>query len=535
MQAARAVLPFWVVWGPALFLPPAAFLLSLTGAWAAAALALRRFRRAGAQPWFERARLAHPARIAARANARILPALLGGLAFALDGPLCPVPRGVVALLTGLAAWAGAALVAWRVERGVQPGRWGSREWLQGTAAAALVLYLWLGVLVLVLVFLPSLPGPWLWAALALAGLALAFFVAGGGLLLARLVGLARPPSDRLRSVVDRAAARVGVRPRATYELCLPQANALAFPLGGQVAFTPAILAVLDDDELTAVCAHELGHLAEPRLVALTRALPVFLLLLPAAGLVLLPAVGLVPLAAMLLAVLVVLVICQRLAHRLEGRADRLARAHEEGEGVYARALAKLYEANLSPAVHPGRGTTHPHLYDRLTAAGAPPDYPRPKAPSRALPGVALALLPMLLAGVLLFGYFRVGSSAAARSEPALLCSLALWGGAHDLGELGRVRYLRGDRADAAALYQAATEAERRSPYYPANWAIALAALGRCDEAELAAGEAARRCAARGGEGVQFVREAIGAVLYCRRVGPGTAGRQGRRAPERAGP
>ncbi|MBL9172320.1 MAG: hypothetical protein JNL10_02195 [Verrucomicrobiales bacterium] len=38
--------------------------------------------------------------------------------------------------------------------------------------------------------------------------------------------------------------------------------------------------------------------------------------------------------------------------------------------------------------------THPHLYDRMLAAGVTPDYPRPEKPSRlTLPGwICLALL-----------------------------------------------------------------------------------------------------------------------------------------------
>jgi hypothetical protein len=78
---------------------------------------------------------------------------------------------------------------------------------------------------------------------------------------------------------------------------------------------------------------------------------------------------------------------------MEVRADRLGREHEgEIQGTYARALEKMYEANLLPVVMRGKGPIHPHLYDRLTAAGAPPPYPRPKPPRR----IVLAWVPIIL-------------------------------------------------------------------------------------------------------------------------------------------
>src|SRR5262245_57240378 len=76
-----------------------------------------------------------------------------------------------------------------------------------------------------------------------------------------------------------------------------------------------------------------------------------------------------------------MVLAARFSRRLEHRADRIARDAQPGEGAYARALARVHEVNLSPVVAPGKGSSHPHLYDRLMAVGAPPDYPRPKAPS----------------------------------------------------------------------------------------------------------------------------------------------------------
>lgn len=90
-------------------------------------------------------------------------------------------------------------------------------------------------------------------------------------------------------------------------------------------------------------------------------------------------VGLVP----LLTVMVLLqVFYRRLSMRMEKRTDQIAIENQREEGIYARALEKLHENNRGPAVNPSNLRTHPHLYDRMLAAGITPDYPRPQAPKR---------------------------------------------------------------------------------------------------------------------------------------------------------
>ena len=54
---------------------------------------------------------------------------------------------------------------------------------------------------------------------------------------------------------------------------------------------------------------------------------------------------------------------------MEKRADQLALNEQVQEGVYARALEKLYRENKIPAVNVNDKQTHPHLYDRMVAAG----------------------------------------------------------------------------------------------------------------------------------------------------------------------
>jgi hypothetical protein len=83
-----------------------------------------------------------------------------------------------------------------------------------------------------------------------------------------------------------------------------------------------------------------------------------------------------------MAAVLVLGAAKRLGRRMEVRADKVAQAGEQDEGIYARALERVYQENLIPAVMPGKRHIHPHLYDRLLAAGAIPSYPRPKAAAR---------------------------------------------------------------------------------------------------------------------------------------------------------
>jgi Zn-dependent protease with chaperone function len=287
-----------------------------------------------------------------------------------------------------------------------------------------------------------------------------------------------------------------------------------------MAFTDGLLAALDDDELTAVCAHELAHLTEPRRVALYRLAPLTLLLaLPLARLISTPE-GLLAFEVAVLAGALVAVLGLRLSRRLERHADELGRAHEGEPGAYARALAKIYEVNLVPPVEGGRGGTHPHLYDRLVAAGGAPDYERPKPPPRAPFFLALTVSSLLaLAG---YAAVEAGRYLLPANEAGPYWSLALYGGrAEALARLAGARFERDDKDGAATLYRAAAELDQHSVRYPANLAIVLARLGRCDEAEAAARAALRRLDQPevGQDEVEVVARAWAAVAWCRQRWP----------------
>ncbi len=201
------------------------------------------------------------------------------------------------------------------------------------------------------------------------------------------------------------------------------ATALAFPFGRVVAVTDTALNACADEELGAVCSHELAHLNEPRRIHFARLagqfawLPLFLLG-PLQG-----ALGagrglLVGAGGCLLAHVLV----RRMVLALEKRADVAAKAHEGEPGAYARALEKLHEINLMPAVMRSWLPTHPHLYDRLLAAGITPDYPRPKPPSRWRAKVALSclLFAAVFCAIMWMGFALAVQSPArpARNRPS---------------------------------------------------------------------------------------------------------------------
>jgi len=228
-----------------------------------------------------------------------------------------------------------------------------------------------------------------WGIIAGGILAVGAYLSWGWTALLRWSGIIRPASDRLLTIVSGVAAQMNIRPRSVDEVALPMANALAFITSMSIGATSAVLAILSDEVLFAVCAHELGHLSESRWVHLTRLLNSFLIgVLVAAPAMIHPVIGTFGNESDILLSLCGLSVCLfflilhgRLSRRMEVRADALGRQFEPAPGIYARALEKLYAANLVPVVLASKRHSHPDLYDRMVEAGAPPGFPRPAAPS----------------------------------------------------------------------------------------------------------------------------------------------------------
>jgi Zn-dependent protease with chaperone function len=373
-----------------------AFGTSLLASWAGARVGMAPLRAARPSTWFDRARLAFPARAASRFSLLLLP-----MSFAAFVALMPddlAHPAWVAFCAALAALAATFRVRLHVERITRGRKVGASEMLRGWVGLWVVMFPHAWVAGAAVALETDRFDARTWATLAGTTLAVAGAFAGGGVALARAVGLARPASPRVVRAVEAAAAATGVRVHAVLEMDLMMANAFAIPAAGMILFTAEAVRTLDDAQLAAVARHELGHLSEgPRvvagrmagaalvLVALVAARPISGVLSPGVNLERLLAAALVVLAALVFSLGVV----RPLARRMEERADAIAHApaphapaaHAPDERDYASALERLYAANLMPAVTRIAGA-HPHLYDRLVAAGAPPAWPRPAPPSR---------------------------------------------------------------------------------------------------------------------------------------------------------
>lgn len=285
------------------------------------------------------------------------------------------------LLIGLSALAGCVL--------------GSRAAVRGLRIPATAQPAGLGAMAAWLLLFPGVPGMFgvmalTWhrgpdtGALVIAALILPACIllcVGGSVAILRATGLARPVDEALEQTCREMAGARGLSVRHVMSMELGMANAFAFPWTRDLAFTRAILTVLDGEELRSVISHELGHLAEGRAARWKRLV----------GLMAIPTIGLAPGALaggyplVGLGLFATYFLINRWASRhhkqLEIEADSHASESQSGDGVYARALEKIHAAGLIPAVlQPG--LPYPNLYDRMTNAGVAPDFPRPAPPNR---------------------------------------------------------------------------------------------------------------------------------------------------------
>jgi len=431
--------------------------------------------------WTERARSGWPAQVAARNWIVLSVVLAPGCAVLINGGDGLQIRALACILGALAAASLSLAHVQRVLREVPAPAWPDR--LRGMATTWIIFFPFLPIVLGGVALVPAQVGAW--AAAVILATMLAIFAAtrGAGVQLARRIGLATAPDERVTRVVAGAAARTGVTPRCVSVAPHATANALAFPPGGHLVLTRRLLEVLSDEELSAVCMHELGHLGEPRrLILLRQSLVVVLAAL--VGLIPAFSLGPFPPLALVSLFLVWTLFVRRLARRLEERADAVARAHEPEPGAYAAALARLYRMNVIPAVLPGRHTIHPHLYDRMVAAGVTPDYPRPRPPVRRFPllavigtAVALATLMAMLAQAL--------ERCAVSSNPWLATVALTATGLNTpaLIRLAQCADATDDEELAVARWFAATRLDPHRTDVAAYAVMRLALIGRCDEAE----------------------------------------------------
>jgi len=223
----------------------------------------------------------------------------------------------------------------------------------------------------------------------------------GWILTGKKLGLVLPPTERLQNIVRATAARMNVSFKDVYRLRSSLAQAYAMPDSRRLLFSERLLQLLSDNEIAAICAHELAHLTETRSIYYKRYVS-WLVFLP--WIFFKPMVhylGLMGFFILLWTSVLAPLLARSISHKLELRADHIAHMNDPDEGTYARALAMLYEDNLLPAVNAKKRATHPHLYDRLLSAGLTPDFPRPAPPqATAWHGVlfsaALGMLAMVV-------------------------------------------------------------------------------------------------------------------------------------------
>lgn len=325
--------------------------------------------------WTERARTLWPARVAGEANLILVPLLLH-VAHAL---IAPASAGSW-VLNDTAAFLGAGLGGYWLDRLTFP-RLDFPAWRDLAYAGMQTRFLAWIIPVFVGIAMPAVPG---WQMLALTVAYLTFHFAmqrGAGYWLLERTGHVREARTRLVRIVADAAAATGMRAPRVRELRSAGAQAYALITLNELLFTDRLVDLCSDEELKAICHHELAHLSEPAGVAWLRQLNALahLPLLYVVPLVhLLDSIGLI---IALLGYMGLRSILPRVSRKMEKRADRQALAHEADKGSYALALLKIHEDNLIPAVTRQQGSTHPHLYDRLVDAGLTPDFERPSAPA----------------------------------------------------------------------------------------------------------------------------------------------------------
>lgn len=499
VAAARDLLPWWARFADVLWLVPGALALGSASTWAGTRFASGPLRRSGDPHWVERARLSYPA-LAVAALFSVLPAAaLAMLAWQPTGWIAATPRPLLVAAVFAAAYVGSFAVRRRLARQLRAERAPWPRALHREVVTVLLLAPHLVVLVPMLLLLEGrldAPGAAVLGLGALGFLGLGWW---GGLPLARALGGLGDAPDRLARAVAAAAERVGIAPAAVHVVDASIANAIAFPSSRSLAFTERALDALSDEELAAVAAHELGHLSEPRAVRLARAAGPLALLPVGAWSPVVGGLGFAGLAVLLAVSIAWVLGLGRLARRMEVRADAIARGCEGDAGAYARALERIYRANLLPVVMPGRRRVHPHLYDRMLAAGVQPAYRRPAPPSRARSrgGAALASSVLLLGVCGLHLLPRMAPLLLPERDAARLWSLAVAGS--DAEDLLDQALLSESDGEAVVYLRAAAQLDPTDHEALAYLAELLSLDGRCGEAAaaLAAAEERTRAAPEG--------------------------------------
>jgi Zn-dependent protease with chaperone function len=362
-----------------------------------AAICLRPVLNANAESWAEKARLAYPVWWASTAGVFVLGVLSFVPVIAFDKQLSFPGARWLPLLCAATSFLATSFGNARIESRLKGRTITVADRCRALLIGCLIFLPHFLVLFWLAVSAPDRFTPRVGILVAVGCLVITFYLFAGGLFVARVLGIARPAPERLARLVEVAVERVGVRPKATCLIRWSTANAIAFPLVQRIAVTDTAVKYLTDEELIAVIVHELAHLNESRRVKRLRAVGGFVWLPLVCAKPILGTHGFPALAATALLVLCGHSAVRHLSRAMERRADTLSQTNEGEPGTYAKALEHIYELNLIPAVTRQKMSTHPHLYDRLLAAGMTPAYPRPRPPT--LWRAAVAVVAMSLCAI----------------------------------------------------------------------------------------------------------------------------------------
>jgi len=357
-------------------------------------LTLIPWRKTADRHWTERARVLYPARCSSSVNTLLIPANIVVVQL-LFHPALSACWGTLFLFNFLCALAG----SFWFQKDIFPGlTWGC--WLSQIIIGALLRWGLMFAYVICAIAMPDHFGWQTWAVIIGLLLFHCALLSGRRLKWMLRLGLALPPDERLQRIVSETSARLDVPDVRVWRITGMWAQAYALPVSRELLFSTSLLKACDDREIASICAHELGHLTEPKAVLFRRIAVTFAFLPLLFMQPMIAATG--PLALVLPAgTLLLLLLVRKLSIRMEQRADTIAAADQLEAGVYGRALEKIYRENQIPAVTSGRHPTHPHLYDRLQSAGITPDYPRPK-PAKKYQWSTFVLYVWLIISVLVY-------------------------------------------------------------------------------------------------------------------------------------
>lgn len=331
--------------------------------------------------WSERARRSYPYQSMLGTCALLTPVIYYFAAKDYPGSQLPVPHWLFTLAITAIALISAnwIVVKWARRYRDDPG-----TAMQNLQSLGVIFLFYLSTFALFGMMAYLLPQRWnLQAGLVILATILGFcwLQYGGWIRVLRLFRAVVPADAELTGMARDLAVSRGLPPPRVWLFFWRKANAFAFPFSNAILVTVRLREILSAEEMKAVVAHEMAHLCEDKTTNAMRLL-VPLLLMPLFMFKLWNESNWWVLIATYFVLLATMFVFRKRRRKMEERADTFGSEASVDPTIYPRALSRIYEENLIPAVMPGKRQVHPHLYDRMLASGITPDFPRPKPPAR---------------------------------------------------------------------------------------------------------------------------------------------------------